>query len=168
TGAASLTIAAKFGSTGDHQSERTLDLCPVDSGTRPWTSLTQGRKPPRAIQTGFLDHVGTGHRPWSGSRVCSSRGTAGRPARPSALTCPGTTGNHSSRRPTLPATFAPAFYRPNPANRRRSEERVAQRIVGRERVRECEDDRLGTHPLGFGSGFIPCLPVQIGAAGMDT
>jgi len=31
TGAASLTIAAKFGSTGDHQSERTLDLCPVDS-----------------------------------------------------------------------------------------------------------------------------------------
>src|SRR5262245_57174417 len=105
---------------------------------------------------------------WSGSPVCPSRGTAGSPARSSALTCTGTTGNHSSRRPTLPATCAPASYTPNPTNRPRSEERGAQRGVGRQRVGECEHVRLGARPLGFRSGSIPPLPVQIGAGGMYT
>src|SRR5262249_59765028 len=70
--------------------------------------------------------------------------------------------------PTLPPAFVPALDTQNPANRRGGEEGVAQRVLGRERIRECEDDRFGTRPMDFRAGFILCSSVQIGPGGMNA
>ena len=70
--------------------------------------------------------------------------------------------------PALPPAFGPASDTQNPTNRRRGKECVAQRVLGRKRIRECVDGRFGTCPVGFRSGFILCPPVQIGPGGMNA
>ncbi len=89
-------------------------------------------------------------------------------ARPSPIVAAVGVEIDSPWNPRLPPAFVPASDTQNPANRRRGEECVAQRVVGRERIRECEDDRFGTRPVGFRGGFILCLSVQIGPGGMNA
>jgi hypothetical protein len=56
----------------------------------------------------------------------------------------------------------------DPSNGCGSEKCLAQRVIGRERVREGQDDRFGTRPLGLRGGVILCLSVEIGPRGMNA
>src|SRR4029453_10814474 len=56
----------------------------------------------------------------------------------------------------------------NPADPRRGEERVAQRLLGIERLRQRDDDRFGAGAVLLGRAVVLHASSEVGAGGMEA
>jgi hypothetical protein len=91
--------------------------------------------------------------------------------RPSPLVPPGATAiarKTRRRPPATPPRWRTPVLRPLHQGPQTGGPGPRTRQLTRRTRERCEDDPLGTRPLGFRCGVILCLPVQIGSGGMNT